>query len=315
MGELSNSKNIDRTKAGKQEMEHKSTGTHKPDFREFFRNGTAWEMWRNGNPYEFVQTYEVMKQAFGYERQYVNFGYWPEGPQTVEAGREMSLLVGDVLGLSRGDRLLEGGSGLGQAAVDLCEHYDLDRALGMNPCIPQVEYANQLAHFYGLSGRIQHEVCDASQRVFEIEPGTFTHGMAMECIGVFPDPEAFLRGMYQQLPSGGRMAFTVVTSPGVAPTLQDWSGKLFFGVGTLPGQRWVQRLEAAGFVEVKRRDITAEVLTPMLDVVRQRIESQPEILHRIGPLLRLAVLFIMGASERGLAKGKLGYELVWGTRP
>ena len=296
-------------------MDPEQTDKQKPDFNDFFRTGSAWEMWRNENPYEFVQTYEVMKEAFGYDLQYVNFGYWPDGLTTVEAGREMSLLVGNALGLSKGDRLLEGGSGLGQAAIDLCKHFDLDRAVGMNPCVPQVEYANKLAQFYGFGDRIQHEVCDASKRIFEIEPGTFTHGMAMECIGVFPDPDAFLRGMYQQLPSGGRMAFTVVTSPGNASKFQDWSGKLFFGVGTLPGKRWAQRLEEAGFVEVQRQDITEEVLSPMLSVVRERIESQPEILHQIGPMLRLAVLFIMGASERGLAKKRLGYELIWGLRP
>ncbi len=296
-------------------MDKDNTEKPKPDFNDYFRIGSAWEMWRNGNPYEFVQTYEVMKEAFGYDLQYVNFGYWPEGVSTVEAGREMSLLVGEALGLSEGDRLLEGGSGLGQAAVDLCEHFKLERTLGMNPCVPQVGYANELAKSYGFGDRIRHEVCDASKRVFELEPGTFTHGMAMECIGVFPDPDAFLRGMHQQLPSGGRMAFTVVTSPGTASKFQDWSGKLFFGVGTFPGQMWADRLEAAGFVDVQRRDITEEVLTPMLSVVRQRIESQPQILQQIGPLLRLAVLFIMGASERGLSKQRLGYELVWGTRP
>ncbi len=296
-------------------MDFNATPAAKLDYHEYFRAGSTWQLWRAGNPYEFVQTYEVMRRAFGYGLQYVNFGYWSEGESTDEAGRKMSLLVGEALGLKSGDRLLEGGSGLGQAAVDLCSHFDLARAEGMNPCEPQVRYANDLAAAYGLGDRIQHRVCDASEAVQDFEPGTFTHGMAMECIGVFPDPDAFLRGMHEQLPSGGRMAFTVVTSPRKAPMLQEWSGKLFFGVGTFPGERWAERLEAAGFVDVRRQDITQEVFTPMLKVVRERIRNEPELLAQIGPLLRLAVLLLLNRAEKGVAKGQMGYELLVGTRP
>ena len=47
-----------------------------------------------------------------------------------------------ALRLPEGGRLLEGGSGLGQTSVDLCEHYRLSHAVGMNPCTTQVGFAN-----------------------------------------------------------------------------------------------------------------------------------------------------------------------------
>jgi len=296
-------------------LEFQTTPAANLDYHDYFKTGSTLQLWRNGNPYEFVQTYEVMRGVFGYGLQYVNFGYWPDGMGTEEAGREMSLLVGEALGLKPGDRLLEAGSGLGQAAVDLCQHFELARVQGMNPCESQVRYANDLAAAYGLADRVGHRVCDASKAVQDIEKGTFSHGMAMECIGVFPDPDAYLRNMHDQLPVGGRMAITVVTSPKPAPRLQDLSGKLFFGVGTITGAQWASRLEAAGFADVRRQDITQQVFTPMLKVVRSRIKENPEILAQVGPLLRWALRLLLNRSERGTERGQMGYELLVGTRP
>ena len=297
---------------GKIKMDvHHTPAADLPTKITFEPTGSTYQLWRAGNPYEFVQTYQVMRNAFGYGLQYVNFGYWPEGETTDEAGREMSLLVGDALGLKSGSRLLEAGSGLGQAAIDLCQHYDLAQVMGMNPCTPQVRYANDLAKGYGLADKVSHQICDASKAIAELKSGSFTHGMAMECIGVFPDPDAFLRGMHQVLPSGGRMAFTVVTTPPDVSRLQEFSGKLFFGVKTYPGESWAERLTAAGFVDVRRQDITQEVFPPMLNVVRRRVQNEPEILDQIGPILRWAVRLLLNRSERGVAKNQLGYEYWW----
>jgi SAM-dependent methyltransferase len=289
--------------------------TPEMNYGAYFQPGSLRGLWREGHPYIFEETYHLMQRAFGYRANYVNFGYWDAGVETEEAGRRMAILMGDALGLKAGERLIEGGSGLGQAAVDLCQTYELAEVVGMNPCEPQVRFANDLAHSSGCGEQVNHRICDATKEVFTLEPGSYDHGIAMECIGIFPDPGRFLEGVAQAIRPGGRMVFTVVTCPRSPGWLQQRVSRLFFGTQARPPAYWTDVLTRAGFVNIKRQDITAEVFPPMLSVVRKNLAEEPELLRIAGPFVGGAIRVLISQAERGVAAGTMAYEMFVAERP
>jgi len=285
------------------------------EYQDYFRSGSLYELWKEGHPYVFRETYILMRKAFGYEAHYVNFRYWKEGPSTSEAGRQMTLLMGNALGLQAGERLLEGGSGLGQAAVDLCETFSLAQVQGMNPCEPQVRFANDLAKRRGIGDKVNHKVCDATVEITKFGPGSFDHGIAMECIGIFPDPAEYLKGLRKVLRSGGKVVFTVVTCPKPAGWLQHNVGSLFFGTRARPPAWWIQTLEAAGFTNIERHDITQQVFPPMLQTVKENLRNDPKLINISGPFAATAIRLLIQQAERGVANGTMGYEMFVAQAP
>ena len=185
-----------------------------PNLEDFFIKGSMWKLFRGANPYTFVETYKLLRRVFGYELFYVNYGYWKDGIETPEPGRELTHFIGDALGLKKGDRVLEAGSGLGQASIDSCTRYDLEKVVGLNICNEQADFANALTASQGLEHKIEHRICDACTEIDRFEHGEFDHAFAQECIGHFPDPLHYLTGVRKMLPSGGRMA---ITTPAIPP--------------------------------------------------------------------------------------------------
>jgi SAM-dependent methyltransferase len=285
-----------------------------PQYADHFRVGSVWDLMRGVNAYDLAGTYELTRGVFGYGLHYVNYGRWTAGQATAEPGRELTLYLGEVLGLKDGDRLLEGGSGLGQAAADLAQHYKLARVLGMNPCAPQAGFANALAAHAGLDARVKHEIVDACAHVDTLAPGSFDHGMAQECIGHFPDPERFLKGVHQALRPGGRFAFTRVSAPTPPGRTLAAFQKFFFGVVPVNTDQWVVRMRDAGFVNVESRDMTAEVFPPLFERCRNRLRDEPGSMGWAGPISRRALLAFLNQCEAGVRDGRMGYEVVWGEK-
>lgn len=286
-----------------------------PRYTDHFRLGSLYRLWRTGHPYDFSQTYELMTRAFGYGAHYVNFGYWPQGVGTPEAGREMTWLMGEALGMPEGGRLLEGGSGLGQTSVDLVERYKLSHSVGMNPCTTQVGFANALAKHRGLGEIINHRICDATEEVYTLDAGTYDGAIAVECIGIFPDPRKFLAGAHRALRSGGRVCFTVVTTPKPAGWFQHNIGSLFFGTRACPPRWWIEALEGAGFVNVREQDITQEVFPPMIEVVRRNLREQPDLRRKAGPAAGLAIKALIDNADRAVQNGTMAYEMFVAEKP
>jgi cyclopropane fatty-acyl-phospholipid synthase-like methyltransferase len=283
-----------------------------PRFEDFFEEGTVWQLLRGANAYTFTDTYNVLRKLFGYELNYVNYGYWPDGIDTDEPGRLLTYFLADSLGLEKGHRLLEAGSGLGQASVDCTEHYSLSRVLGMNMCEPQVDFANALAAHKGLQETVVHKVCDACAEVDELEEGSFDHAFAQECIGHFPDPLAFLKGVRRVLAPGGRMAITVVTSPNPPGRRLSFVEKLFFGSVPLNEDYWEDLFKQAGYKNVKGQDITHMVFTPMFKRIRARIAADPEAMEFQNLAGRLALKAFLNNAEKGVANSTLGYSHIVG---
>jgi cyclopropane fatty-acyl-phospholipid synthase-like methyltransferase len=286
-----------------------------PRYETFFEEGSIWKLLRGEDAYTMVDTYHVLRRVFGYKRHYANYGYWKDGIDTHEPGRELALHMGRALGLKKGQRLLEAGSGLGQAAVDICEHFELAGVTGLNPCTPQVNFANALSEWSGTGERVQHRVADACAEVETFPPGHFDHAMAQECIGHFPDPMRFLRGVHTMLPSGGRFAFTLVTSPKPPSRSVAAAQKLFFGVVPESGDHWAELITKAGFNVVQKDDITDIVFTPLFKYIRRTLKDDPKALQFQGPLGRIGMRALLTRSEAGVRTGTMGYELIVGEVP
>ncbi len=288
------------------------TQSGEPTYDEFFVQGTLWEQARTRNPYTFRQTYHLLREALGYQSHYVNYGYWTEGADTVEPGRKLAMLVGERLGLQPGQKLIEAGSGLGQAAVDLAEHYQLAAVHGINICVPQVNFANALARARGLGDKVQHEIGDAREVTAGLKG--FDHALALECIGHFPDGDAFLRTVHDVLPAGGKVAFTLVTSPNPPGKVVAGLEDLFFGVVPQSGREWEERLTRCGFVNVTREDITPLVLKPMIAKARASMATNSGA-GSLSASQRLLVRAFLRASANAVERGRMGYELLTGTVP
>jgi cyclopropane fatty-acyl-phospholipid synthase-like methyltransferase len=285
-----------------------------PRIEDYFVDGTVWQLFRGANAYTFIDTYKVLRRVFGYELNYVNYGYWPEGIETEEPGRRLTYLLADTLGLKEGQRLLEAGSGLGQASVDCAEQYALSRVFGMNMCEPQVKFANALVESKGLAETVQHKICDACAEVETFQPGTFDHAFAEECISHFPDPLAFLKGVRRVLSPGGRMAITVVTSPQTPGFGLRFVEKLFFGSVPFCQDYWSELFEEAGFQNVESKDITHMVFSPLFKAIRTRLEHDPDAMQFQNATGRMALNAFLNNAEKGVETNTLGYSLIVGEK-
>lgn len=285
-----------------------------PRYEDYFEAGSLWKLYREGM-YVCRETYEILRDVFQYRAHYVNYGYWPDGLDTVEPGRQMAMLVGRELGLKAGDRLIDAGSGLGQASIDLCRAFDLAQVVGVNPCEPQVRFARALVDSQGLADRVSFEIEDACQFVKGAGKRGFTHAMAIECITHFPDHYGFLETLRHELPSGGAVAFAVVTSSRPEEGLRRGLMKLFSGVKQESSAYWQGLLTRAGYTDVRMIDITSRVIPPAVAYVRRRTEAEPDVVKRYGFATSIALRRFMATAEEGAKEGRLGYELHVGRVP
>lgn len=291
-----------------------SRSAAEPRYEDYFQQGSLFRLWRDGM-YVCRETYEILRDVFQYRAHYVNYGYWPDGLDTEEPGRRMAMLVGDALGLKPGDRLIDAGSGLGQASIDLCKAYDLAGVAGVNPCEPQVNFARALVAHHGLEDRIQFHIEDACEFVKGAGKKGFTHAMAIECITHFPDHYGFLETLRRELPSGGAVAFAVVVASTPEKGLKKRLLKLFSGVEQQTTDYWQGLLKRAGYTDIRRVDITEQVIPPAATYARRRLEAEPDLVRRYGFATSIALKRFMSTAELGAREGRLGYELHVGRIP
>src|SRR5687767_8460063 len=96
-----------------------------PSLERHFVKGSFLGLVRRGHPYDFVETYRAVQVLYGYRAWYVNLGLWTHGAETEEPGRALAMRVAEALALLPDEHVVDVGSGLGQAAVDLVRRHDL----------------------------------------------------------------------------------------------------------------------------------------------------------------------------------------------
>ena len=272
----------------------------KPPLSDHFERASVRRLLERGHPYDFIETYEVLEALYGYRAAYVNLGLWDDGLDTVEAGRRLAFWVLDQLDLPPGGRLVDAGCGLGQCAIDACERHALGSALGINPNVRQASYARALTAAAKRSDRIELDVADASTRLGD-EPAESVDGVcAVECIGHFPDPDGFLRGANRCLRPGARIAFCLnVAGRPLGPVTRAVA---LASYGFVPSslERWLDRLTAAGFSDVRTVDLTDSVLRMVCQAATDGLRKRGAAFSITTKLvIRTQVAFARHAVERG----------------
>ena len=281
-----------------------------PDIVDYFVNANLRDFIRTRHPYDFIETYFVLKYLFGYDAHYVNFGYWKDGFGTIEPGRELARLLSSSLDLSTGDRLIDVGSGLGQAAVDICTHHDLGYVIGLNLNSRQVAFANALARSEGLCDRIRHISGDACSNLLQFSGQGFKALLAMECAGHFRDPVAFLEAAQSVLKPGGRVALSLSIAASEISLVQRCLLYAAFGFIPQSLEKWLHRLKEAGFCEVRADDITEKVLVPGLAFALDRARQRSSKIH---PIVRRYTTLQLNTALRSVNRGALRYYAVSAT--
>lgn len=285
-----------------------------PSLESHFVKATLWGVIKKRHPYDFRETYQILRDIFGYEAYYVNLGYWPEGKQTVEPGRLLAKEVASLLDLNPGDKLIEVGSGLGQAAIDLCINHDLARIVGININSRQVAFASALAKFKKIDNRVKHIQGDACEVIRQLAGREYKHLIAIECINHFSDPSQFLLDACEALSPGGKIALSLNVAGSRLGLLQRALLKVTFGFSPIAVNQWVQRLERAGFIDIQAEDITNKVLYPGLSYALSGLAGGNR--DRNMPLLvKLFLRLQLRSALRSGNKGKLRYYTLVATAP
>jgi SAM-dependent methyltransferase len=278
-----------------------------PDPTAFFVRATPVSLLQRRQPYDFVETYEVLTRLFGYRLPYVNLGYWLDGAATVEPGRELVREMARLLRLVPGATLLDVGSGLGQAAVDFCLEHGALRVQGINVNARQVAYANALARARGLEGRVSHIVGDASSDLGALGARSCDAVTAIECAGHFRDPLGFLSSARRLLRAGGRLALCLNVASGPLSLSQQLLYSLAFDCVPASLETWTDRLRATGYRDIQTFDWTSPVSRASIGFALGRLASGGTGLN---PLVAAYTALQLRVAKRSIDSGALSYFAV-----
>lgn len=281
-----------------------------PRLEDVFSGATLGRFIRQRQPYDFKETYQILYELFGYKTHYVNLGYWGAGPKTCEPGRQLTMALAEMIALAPGQSIIEVGSGLGQAAIDLCRIYNLSNYVGLNINARQVAFANALAQSEGFNNRISHVVGDACNDLPRLKSPTCTAILAIECVGHFRNPDKFLSSAYNLLPGGGRLAFSLNVAKARLSPLQRQLYYVALGFTPVSLETWTNRLRSAGFKNIILVDWTNAVLIPGLSFALMKIR---EGRSKLNPFVALYVAFQFATALRSASRGELGYYAVSAT--
>lgn len=280
-----------------------------------FVRGSVLGLLRRGHPYDFLETYQTLRALYGYESHYVNLGLWTDGEATTEAGRRLALRVAEPLGLGAGDRLVDAGSGLGQAAVDLARLYQLGAVYGVNVNPRQVAFAQELAAEAGLSAVIEHACADACTALAELPAGCASGVIAIECAGHFADPRGFLCGAHHVLAPGRRLSICLNVSSGPSSRWDRALIRASFGFVPETAELWEERLRSAGFADVTRVDLTSQVTGALARIIGARLDCPTEQVRSLPAGTRRVIRLLHDATRSAVEHGRVKYLLLHAERP
>ena len=280
------------------------------DLAQYFERGSLLKTLRKRHPYDFVETYELLRQLYGYQKFYVNLGYWKDGQDTAEAGYELVRFLADKLGLGNGAALIDAGAGMGQAAVDLARDYQLRKVTGININERQVRFANDLRDRAQLSNVIDHICGDASEVPHQLPTHTYDSAIAVECIGHFPSAEKFLGGVSSALVERGRLVFCLNIANEAPSFFERTMMKLTYGFVPQGVQVWTDRLAAANFRVVDEGDMTARVLEPAMTRTIAELGRSSPATDKLSGLRKWFMRRGCRSVLRSATSGKMSYRYI-----
>jgi SAM-dependent methyltransferase len=181
--------------------------------------------------------------------------YGEDFGQTSWVDTEESREIPRLLGLKTESLVLEVGCGSGGYAMYVAESVGC-RLVGVDLNGPGVKNANRLAAEAGLDGRVQFEVCDASERL-PFEDASFDAVLSNDVLCHLPGREQVIGEMFRVLKPGGRMLFSDALVIGGMVSHEEIATRSSIGfyVYSPPGTN-EQLMERAGFRQIRVRDTT-----------------------------------------------------------
>ncbi|MCX5199528.1 methyltransferase domain-containing protein [Streptomyces sp. NBC_00249] len=239
-------------------------------------------------PAEVAELYDSScRMATMFNDGYEHLGYWyddKDDASVEEAGKRLTRKVVDILGLRRGEHLLDAGCGVGAPATQIAREVGA-RVTGITISPAECEAAEKRAAKAGLFHRVRFQVRDYHELPYD--EGHFDAVMAMEALSHSVDLAKALSEFYRVLKPGGRLAITETTMVhpdaqlppffrsrrpmtadgwlevvrGLGFVVEEWTqcGHRVYGMGN----RYVARTEAL------REELVAEFGAEFVDAVKQ----------------------------------------------
>ena len=121
--------------------------------------------------------------------------------------------------------LVDIGSGLGQAAIDLIKAYDLKKVVGLSDGDAQTDFCRALAKYHKINNRTHFQCLKAESLSRYFENAAFSHILAIESMNHVKDFKLFLKRASYVLDDSGTMVMTVFTRKKKLPFYKE---KYFF---------------------------------------------------------------------------------------
>ena len=196
-----------------------------------------------------------------------HFGYYPSKHADISERRALEHqqdLIGEALHLAPGDKVLDAGCGRGVTACYLAQKYGA-RITG----IDLLDFELAIGRRRAMSAGVQDKVRFLVGSYADIDTGDqpFDALYTSETLSHAPDVDETLRQFFAVLKRGGRLAlveYTLAPDGDLAPAETKAldrviAGSAMFGLKQFRHDRFPDRLIAAGFVDVRERDITGHI--------------------------------------------------------
>jgi arsenite methyltransferase len=187
-------------------------------------------------------------------------------------GLALTRHLGEVIGLSQGDHVLDVVCGRGISAVHLAERFGC-HVTGLDYGARNIVAAHALAEERGVSILTTFRQGDAEELPFDDE--TFDAVISECSFCTFPDKAQAAAEMARVLRPGGQLGLTDVTASGPQPddvqTLLSWIA-CTAGAGTAEG--YVETLKGAGFTDFTVEDQRDALLDLVTDIRRKLLGAE-----------------------------------------
>jgi arsenite methyltransferase len=226
-------------------------------------------------------------------------------------GLALTRRLGTLLGLRKGERLLDVACGRGASALEIAGTFG-SGVVGVDYGSESVRAATAAAAEAGLSRLVDFMVGDAE--ALPVQDGTVDAVLCECALGTFPNKDAAVGEFARVLTSSGRVGIADIVSSGpVPPELETLLARVACVADARPLDEYAKLLEKAGFrlTAAERHD---EALTSMVDDIRGRLLGA-DLLVKLGKValpgadLEQASLMARSAAT-AVREGRLGYVLI-----
>lgn len=187
-------------------------------------------------------------------------------------GLALTRHLGEIIGLSQGDHVLDAACGRGSSAAHLAERFGC-HVTGLDYGARNIVAAHALAEERGVSILTTFRQGDAEGLPFDDE--TFDAVISECSFCTFPDKTQAAAEMARVLRPGGRLGLTDMTASGPLPediqTLLSWVACIA-GAGT--AESYVETLKGVGFTDFTIEDQRGALLDLVTDIRRKLLGAE-----------------------------------------